>query len=96
MTADEALAMLCRTRSIPLEVIRGPSRKTEHHKLRRWLGLELAGAGFNQSEIARAMNRDHSSVCFWFKGGKSKFPTVEESPEPDLLCSCHLQRRQVP
>jgi hypothetical protein len=95
VTADEALAMLCRTRSIPLDVIRGPSKKTEHYKLRKWIGFELAAAGFNQSEIARAMNKDHSSVCMWFKGGKTRKPMLENAPEPDLLCSCHLQRRQV-
>ena len=94
MSASEALAALCHQRCLPLDVIRGPSRKTEHVRLRYWLAKELTDAGFNQSEVARAMSKDPSSVSTALRGGKSQ-RGFRPIAVPDVFCSCHLQRQRA-
>lgn len=91
MSAAEALAMLCHERSLSLEVIRGPSRKREHARLRWRLAYELVAADFNQSEIARAMNKHPSSLSSGLRGGKSRFRKFSPQP-PSVMCSCCRRR----
>jgi hypothetical protein len=94
VSAAEALAALCHVRCLDLRVIQGPSRKTEHVRLRDWLANELASAGFNQSEIARAMLKHPSSVWSRLNGGKSSKP-ARAIGQPDVFCSCCYQRRRA-
>lgn len=86
MSADEALTLMCQAHGLSLDVIRGPSKLTEDMRIRRWLATELGTAGFRQSEIARAMRRDHSSVHQWRRVDRY-------GHLPDVLCSCHFRGR---
>lgn len=87
MSAAEALSLLCQERSIPLDVVIGPSRLREHVRLRWWCAKELASAGFGLSEIGRAMNKDHSTVLYGLRGGVRK-RSVSPPAAPDVVCSC--------
>lgn len=64
MSPREMVAKMSLAAGVSPLLIRGQCRERRFVVVRRRIALGLQAAGFNSTEIARAMDRDHTSVLY--------------------------------
>lgn len=64
MSAWATVDALCKANGVKPWIIRGQCREQKFVRIRRRIALHLQGAGYNSTEIAKAMSRDHTSVLY--------------------------------
>lgn len=61
---------ICQDIGVPLNLIIGKSHKRDDVTKRKQVAGVMREEGFNASTIARAMNRDHTTILVYFNGKK--------------------------
>ncbi len=64
MSAWETVDAMALSAGFAPQLIRGPRRKRKLVVVRRRIAIHLEHAGYNSTEIAKAMSRDHTSVLY--------------------------------